>query len=52
MFFSDAFATEEEIDSAINNSIDVINIPIIVKKGLSENILNHLTKKVIDIYTF
>lgn len=44
VFFSDAFATEEEIDSAINNSIDVINIPIIVKKGLSESILNHLKK--------
>ncbi|MCR5422684.1 MAG: MupG family TIM beta-alpha barrel fold protein, partial [Bacilli bacterium] len=36
VFFGDAFATEEELDAAINNSKDILNIPIIVKKGISK----------------
>lgn len=44
VFFSDAYATEEELDLAINNSTDVINIPIVVKKGISDIELAHLKK--------
>ena len=36
VFFGDAFATEEELNDAINNSKDILNIPIIVKKGISK----------------
>ena len=36
VFFGDAFATEEELNAAINNSKDILSIPIIVKKGISK----------------
>ena len=44
VFFGDAYATEEEMEMAINNSKDIINIPVILKKGLSDEIKAHLLK--------
>ena len=44
VFFGDAYATVEELDQAISNSKEIINIPVVLKKGLSDNIKNHLMK--------
>ena len=44
VFFGDAYATIEELDQAINSSKEIINIPVVLKKGLSDNIKNHLMK--------
>ena len=40
--FGDSFVTKEEIIEAVNHSIDLIEIPIIIKKGVSKNIINAL----------
>ena len=44
VFFGDAFATPDELDEAINNSKEVLNIPIVVKKGISKEMKAQLER--------
>lgn len=49
--FGDAFVTEEELDDAINNSLDMIRIPVQLIDGLNEasmNVINSVHRNRLD----
>jgi hypothetical protein len=43
--FGDAYVTEEELDEAINNSIDLIRIPVKLKEGISEQMIDVICER-------
>lgn len=46
--FADAYVTEKELDDAINNNIDAVKIPVELKEGLSEEIIDIITSRHIN----
>ena len=46
--FGDAFVTEDELNDALDNRMDIIRIPVKLKEGLSDNIISVVKRKHIN----
>ena len=46
--FGDAFVTEDELNDALDNRLDIIRIPVKLKEGLSDNIISVVKRKHIN----